>query len=83
MESENYQNNNSVMRCACGTPLVKRLDSRKFEFAKFHNGKPVKFTVEHSGDKFDVHCKKCGRNITFATNSVQLGLSYVIALPKT
>lgn len=83
METKNQQNDNNVVRCDCGTPLVKRLNSRKFEFMKWHNGRSAKFTAEHSGNKFGVHCEKCGRNITFTTSKIRLGLSYAIAPLKT
>jgi len=59
--------------------MVKRLDSRKLEFLKFHKGEPVKFLMGYSGDKFDMHCEKCGRTITFMTSGIQLGMTYEIA----
>lgn len=83
MESKSYQNNNNhVERCDCGTPIVKRLSSRKLEFLKYHNGQPVKIITEYSGDKCDVRCEQCGRSITFMTNKIQLGLTYVVAPPR-
>ncbi len=77
------QNNNHVERCKCGAPIVKRLDSRKLEFVKYHKGQPMKIVTEYSGDKCDVHCQKCDQNITFSTSKIQLGMSYVItSLPN-
>lgn len=82
MEYNNYQNNNCVARCDCGTPIVKRLNSRKLEFLKYHKGQSVKTVVKYSGNQCDVSCEKCGRSITFMTNEVRLGLTYVVTPPR-
>lgn len=78
----NIQNNKGVIRCDCGTPIVKRLDSRKLEFLKYSQGQPVKFTTDYSGDKCEVQCQKCSCRITFLTNKRELSLTYVIAPRK-
>ena len=78
----NQHGKNQIERCDCGIPVVKRLNSRKLEFVKYSNGQPLKLTAEYSGDKSVVRCEKCGRNITFMTNEVKLGLNYAIASPK-
>ena len=81
MEIQN--SNNRVERCACGTPVVKRLNSRKLEFLKYSKGQSIKLSTEYFGNKCVVHCEKCGRDITFLTNEIQLGLSYAVAPLKS
>ncbi len=81
MEIQN--SNNRVGCCGCGTPIAKRLNSRKLEFLKYNKGRSVKLVAEYFGNKCVVHCKKCGRDITFLTNEIQLGLSYAVAPLKS
>lgn len=81
MEIQN--SNNRVEYCGCGTPVAKRLNSRKLEFLKYSKGQPIKLETEYFGNKCVVHCKKCGRDITFLTNEIQLGLSYAVAPLKS
>jgi len=75
--------NQKTEYCDCGTPVVKRLNSRQLEFIKYNKGQKIKLITEYSGNKCVVHCKKCGRNITFMTNEVQLGLTYTVAPLKS
>jgi len=81
MEIQN--SNNQLVHCDCGTPVAKRLNSRKLEFLKYNKGQSIKLSAEYSGNKCVVHCEKCGRDITFLTNEIQLGLSYAVAPLKS
>ncbi len=72
-----------ITKCKeCGTPIAQRLDSRRFRMIKNHKGQRVGFTISYSGNQCSICCEKCGRDVTFMTNKIQLGMSYVIASPK-
>lgn len=81
MDNSN-KNNKLIERCKCGNPIVKRLNSREFEFIKYHKGKTQKVPVKHSGDRFDIFCEKCGHDNAFMVKEITLGMTYVIAPPK-
>ena len=77
------KSNQKLEYCNCGMPVVKRLNSRLLEFVKYNKGQKTKLITEYSGNKCVVHCKKCGRNIVFMTNDIQLSLNYTIAPLKS
>lgn len=73
----------SVIYCKCGTPIGKRLDSRKLETVRYHNGVSVKNTFSYSGDTLNMSCGKCDSVTTFMVNKITKPLSYVIAVPQS
>jgi hypothetical protein len=73
------QRNNGVEHCACGMPLVKRLDSRKLAMVRTHNGQRETLITEYSGDESSVTCPKCRKKKIFRTGKKELGLTYVVA----
>lgn len=88
METENQNNNSRDDRkvyCDCSTSILERIDNRKFDIIKNHGGQKGKLTIEYSGDRFEVECKKCRRHFTFTTDKTTgrfaKGLRYVIAGP--
>jgi hypothetical protein len=76
------QNSSRIESCDCGKPIVKRLDSSKFQFLRRQGGESDKIVLQHNGDRSEVVCDKCLKKITFSTGKVQLGMGYVIAKPK-
>jgi len=79
---EKQQNNKKVEYCTCGTPLVKRPDSRKFAMVRQRNGKRETIITEYSGDESSITCPNCGKKKIFRTGKKELGLTYVVAPPK-
>jgi hypothetical protein len=76
------QRSNGVEYCICGTPLVKRLDSRKLAIVRQHNGQRETIITEYSGDESIITCPKCGKKKIFRTGKKELGLTYVVAPPQ-
>ncbi len=81
---ENYNNyvNKECVRCKCGTPIAKRLDSRKLEMLKYHHGKSLKINLQYEGDECSITCEKCGHVIVFKTNKITLPMAYVVETAK-
>lgn len=72
---------NHIEKCNCGEPIVKRLNSRIFEFRKKQGGNVINIITEYLGDSCKVTCSTCGKTISFLTNQVELGLCYEVAKP--
>ncbi len=81
MELQNYHNKNShVVRCNCGTPLAKRVASKKIELVKHHNGQQTKIIINYLGDQCSVCCERCGKSFSFITKEIQFELCGVAPL---
>ena len=70
---------NHLEKCSCGTPVVRRVNSRKLQFRKNQGRELKNVFVEYSGDSCKVTCNKCEETISFLTSKVELNLSYELA----
>ena len=73
---------NNLIRCNCGVPIAKRIDSRKIEVLKYHLGQPLAVRLEYNGDKCTIICGKCGNRVELGTSKIALSMTYVIAEKK-
>jgi hypothetical protein len=61
----NFTFENELVRCKCGTPMLKKISGKKLEILKHHNGQTIKMTTEYTGDSVTVSCDKCGYHHKF------------------
>jgi phage FluMu protein Com len=65
-----------VTKCRnCGTPLIKRVDSQKYQLETYGYRKIL---LSNNGNEFTISCPKCKEIATFSTERINLECGYVL-----